>query len=58
MSTKPSFSCCVSSTSSTCKTGGGGGEDVASAARVATGRGSMSGEYLGRRMPYGTTNPS
>ena len=37
---------------------GGGGEDVAPVARVATGRGSVSGEYLGRGMPYGTTNPS
>ena len=35
-----------------------GGEDVALAARVATGRGSVSGEYLGRGMPCGTTNPS
>ena len=38
--------------------GGGGGEDVALAAKVATGRGSMSGEYLGRGMSYGTINPS
>ena len=38
--------------------GGGGGEDVALAARVATGRGSVSGEYLRRGMPCGTTNPS
>ena len=35
-----------------------GGEDVALVARVATGRGFMSGEYLGRGMPCGTTNPS
>ena len=34
------------------------GEDVAPAARVATGKGSVSGEYLGRGMPCGTTNPS
>ena len=38
--------------------GGGGGEDVAPAARVIIGRGSVSGEYLGRGMPCGTTNPS
>ena len=38
--------------------GGGEGEDVAPAARVATGKGSVSGEYLGRGMPCGTTNPS
>ena len=38
--------------------GGGEGGDVAPAARVATGRGSVSGEYLGREMPYGATNPS
>ena len=37
---------------------GGGGEDVAPVARVATGRGSVSGEYFGRGMPCGTTNPS
>ena len=36
----------------------GGGGDVALAARVAIGGGSMSDEYLGRGMPYGTTNPS
>ena len=35
-----------------------GGEDVAPIARVAMGRGSVSGEYLGRGMPCGTTNPS
>ena len=35
----------------------GGGEDVAPVARVATSRGSVSGKYLGRGMPYGTTNP-
>ena len=29
----------------------GGGEDVATAARLATGSGSMSREYLGRGMP-------
>ena len=38
--------------------GGGGGEDAAPAVRVATGRGSVSGEYLGKGMPCGTTNPS
>ena len=38
--------------------GRGEGEDVAPVARVATGRGSMSGEYLGRGMSCGTTNPS
>ena len=38
--------------------GGGWGEDVVPAARVITGRGSVSGEYLGRGMPCGTTNPS
>ena len=37
--------------------GGGRGEDVAPAARVAIGRDSVSGEYLGRGMPCGTTNP-
>ena len=37
---------------------GGMGEDVAHTARVATGRGSVSGEYLGRGIPCGTTNPS
>ena len=37
---------------------GRGGGDVALAARVAIGGGSMSDEYLGRGMPYGTTNPS
>ena len=37
---------------------GGGGGDVAPAARVATGRGCVSGGYLGRRIPCGTTNPS
>ena len=36
----------------------GGGDDVALAARVATGRDSVSGEYLGRGMPCGTINPS
>ena len=36
----------------------GGGEDVASDARVAIGNGWVSGEYLGRGMPSGTTNPS
>ena len=56
-STKPSSSYSDSFSSSTCKTGGGGGEDVTPAARVATGRGSMSGEYLGRGMPCGTNNP-
>ena len=35
-----------------------GGEDVALVARVATGRDSVSGEYLGRGMPCGTINPS
>ena len=39
------------------KNGGGGGEDVAPAARVAIGRDSVSGEYLGRGMPCGTINP-
>ena len=29
----------------------GGGEDVAATARLATGSGSVSGEYLGRGMP-------
>ena len=29
----------------------GGGEDVAATARLATGNGSMSGEYLGRGTP-------
>ena len=29
----------------------GGGEDVAAAARLATGSGSVSGEYLGRGTP-------
>ena len=37
---------------------GGGGEDVATAARLATGSGSVCGEYLGRGTPCGTTNPS
>ena len=37
---------------------GEGGGNVASAARVAMGRGSVSGEYLRRGMPCGTTNPS
>ena len=37
---------------------GGGGEDVALAARLATGRGCVSGGYLRRGMPSGTTNPS
>ena len=37
--------------------GGGRGEVVALAANVATGRGSVNGEYLGRGMPCGTTNP-
>ena len=36
----------------------GGGGDVAPAARVATGSGWVNGEYLGRGMPSGTTNPS
>ena len=49
-STKPSSSCSTSSSSSTWKMGGGG-EDVAAAARLATGSGSVSGEYLGRGMP-------
>ena len=40
------------------KNEGGGGGDVAPAARVATCKGSVSGEYLGRGMPCGTTNPS
>ena len=40
------------------KNGGGGGEDVAPAVRVATGRGCVSGGYLGRWMPSRTTNPS
>ena len=35
-----------------------GGEDVAAAARLATGSGSVCGEYLGRGTPCGTTNPS
>ena len=40
------------------KNGGGGrGEDVAPAARLATGRGCVSGGYLGIGMPSGTTNP-
>ena len=56
-STKLSSSRSTSSSSSTWKTGGGG-EDVSPVARVATGRGSVSGEYLGRGMPCGTTNPS
>ena len=30
---------------------GGGGEDVAATARLATGSGSVSGEYLGRGTP-------
>ena len=33
------------------------GGDVAPAARVATGKGCVSGGYLGRGMPCGTTNP-
>ena len=37
---------------------GGGGEDVAPTARVVIGNGYVSGEYLGRGMPSGTTNPS
>ena len=37
--------------------GGGGGEDVTAAARLATGSGSVSREYLGKAMPWGTTNP-
>ena len=40
------------------KNWGGGGEDVAPTARVATGRGCVSGGYLGKGMPCGTTNPS
>ena len=36
----------------------GGGGDVAPGARVAIGRGCVSGGYLGRGMPCGTTNPS
>ena len=36
----------------------GGGEDVAPAARVATGRGCVNGGYLGRWMSCGTINPS
>ena len=35
-----------------------GGGNVAAAAKLATGTDSMSGEYLGRGMPWGTTNPS
>ena len=34
------------------------GGDVAPAVRVATGRGCVSGGYLGKGMPCGTTNPS
>ena len=34
------------------------GGDVAPAARVATGKGCVSGGYLGRGTPCGTTNPS
>ena len=37
--------------------GGRGGEDVPPIARVATSKGFVSGKYLGRGMPYGTTNP-
>ena len=40
------------------KWGRGGGEDVAAAARLAMGSGSVSGEYLGKGTPWGTTNPS
>ena len=36
----------------------GKGGDVTPTARVATGRGCVSGGYLGRGMPTGTTNPS
>ena len=54
-STKPFSSCSTSSSSSTWKTGG---EDAAPAVRVATGRGSVRGGYLGRGMPCGTMNPS
>ena len=54
-STKLSSSRSTSSSSSTWKTGG---EDVAAAARLEMGRGFVSGEYLGRGMPYGITNLS
>ena len=54
-STKPSSSCSASSFSSTWRMGG---RDVTPVARVATGSGWESGEYLGRGMPSGTTNPS
>ena len=37
---------------------GGGGEDATPVARVATGRGCVSGGYIGRGMPCGTTNRS
>ena len=37
---------------------GGGGDDVAAAARLATGSDSVGGEYLGKGTPCGTTNPS
>ena len=49
-STKPSSSYSTSSSSFTWKIGGGG-EDVAAVARLATGSGSVSGEYLGRGTP-------
>ena len=54
-SAKPFSSCSASSSSSTWRIGG---KDVSPAARVAIGSGWESGEYLGRRMPLGTTNPS
>ena len=54
-STKPSSSCSTSFSSSTWKTGG---EDAALAVRVATGRGSVRGGYLGRGITCGTMNPS
>ena len=54
-STKPSSSCTTSSSSSVWKTKG---EDAAPAVRVATGRGSVRGGYLGRGMPCGIINPS
>ena len=37
---------------------GRGGGDVAATTRLATGSDSVYGEYLGRGMPCGTTNPS
>ena len=54
-STKPSSSCSSSSSSSTKRMGEGNGTP---AERVATGSGWVSGVYLGKGMPSGTTNPS